>query len=165
MSNINVNLGQPEVSVELTEQSLPVNNGEPELHVYLDGGIGPQGPPGPAGGSVVTYEAGENLSAGRVVVIDGLKAWYFQNTDAAHAGRAFGITTTSATAGSNVSIQIAGVLQDAAFGFTADRIVWVGEDGEIFDTQPVTGAIIQKAGVAVADKKLIIDLSLHILEN
>lgn len=159
MSDVTVQLAQPEISVNLTEQQIVVQIVEGNLAAYFDGGTGPQGPPGAAGGTVVQYEAGENLSTGRVVIIDGLKAWYFQNDDLSHAGRAFGITTSSAVAGNDVSIQIAGVLQDAAFNFTADRIVWVGADGEIFDTIPVTGALLQKAGVACEDKKLLIDFS------
>lgn len=164
MSDVTVQLAQPEISVNLAEQHITVQIVEGNLAAYFEGGTGPQGPPGPPGGSVVEYEAGENLSSGRVVIIDGLKAWYFQNTDASHAGRAFGITTTSATAGNDVSIQVSGVRQDAAFGFTADRIVWAGADGEIFDTIPLTGSL-QKAGVACEDKKLLIDLSLHILKS
>lgn len=128
-------------------------------------GSGPPGPAGPAGGSTVTYAAGENLSAGRVVVVDTLEAWYFQNTDTTHVGRAFGITTTSATAGNNVTIQVSGLVQDAAFTFTADTPLWVGADGEVFNTQPVTGVIIQKAGVAYEDKKLLIDFSVSVLKN
>lgn len=121
-------------------------------------------PPGSAANFEV-YPAGENLSSGRVVIIDGLEAWYFQNTDAAHAGRAYGVTKTSATAGNDVTIQVQGVIQDAAFNFTADRIVWVGADGEIFDTQPVTGVLVQKVGVAAEDKKMMIDFSIQILKN
>lgn len=121
-------------------------------------------PPGSAA-NFETYPAGQNLSSGRVVIIDGLAAWYFQNTDATHAGRAYGVTKTSAVTGNNVTIQVQGVIQDAAFNFTADRIVWVGADGEIFDTQPITGVLIQKAGVAAEDKKMMIDFSINIKKN
>ncbi len=121
-------------------------------------------PPG-SSANFETYPAGQNLSSGRVVIIDGLEAWYFQNTNAAHAGRAYGVTKTSATAGNDVTIQVQGVIQDAAFNFTADRIVWVGADGEIFDVQPVTGVLVQKAGVASEDKKMMIDFSIQILKN
>ena len=121
-------------------------------------------PPGSAA-NFETYPAGQNLSSGRVVIIDGLEAWYFQHTDATHAGRAYGVTKTSAAIGNNVTIQVQGVIQDAAFNFTADRIVWVGADGEIFDTQPITGVLIQKAGVAAEDKKMMIDFSINIKKN
>jgi len=157
MADINVTLTQS-ANVQATVSNTPV------INVQMLGS-GPPGPPGPAGGSTVTYEAGENLSAGRVVIIDGLAAWYFQNTDSTHLGRAFGITTTSAITGNNVTIQVTGLVTDAAFGFTADKTVWVGADGEIFDTQPVTGTLIQKAGVAYENKKLLIDFSISVKKN
>lgn len=118
-----------------------------------------------ASASYETYPAGQNLSAGRVVIIDGGEAFYFQNTDATHVGRAYGVTKTSATTGNNVSIQAYGIIQDAAFTFTADNSVWVGTDGEIFDSIPATGVIIQKAGVASEDKKMLIDFGVQILKS
>lgn len=157
MADINVTLTQT-ATVQATVSNTPV------INVQMLGS-GPPGPAGPAGGSTITYAAGQNLSTGRVVIIDDLEAFYFQNTNSAHVGRAIGITTTSATTGNNVTIQVSGVVQDAAFGFTADKTVWVGADGEIFDTQPGTGVIIQKAGVSAEDKKLLIDFSVSVLKN
>lgn len=157
MADINVTLTQS-ATVEATVSNTPV------INVTMLGS-GPPGPPGPAGGSTVTYEAGETMSAGRVVVVDDLAAWYFQNTDATHIGRAFGITTTSATAGNNVTIQVSGLVTDAAFTFTADTSLWVGADGEIFNTQPVSGVVIQKAGVAYENQKMLIDFSVSVLKN
>jgi len=90
MADINVTLTET-ATVQATVSNTPV------INVTMLGS-GPPGPAGPAGGSTITYEAGQNLSTGRVVVVDGLQAWYFQNTDSTHLGRAFGITTTSATA-------------------------------------------------------------------
>lgn len=121
-------------------------------------------PPG-SSASFETYEAGENLSSGRVVVVDNLLAMYFQHTDATHLGRAYGVTKTSAALGADVTIQVYGVLQDAAFNFVADTSLWVGADGEIFNTQPVGGVIVQKAGVAAEDKKMKIDFSIQIKLN
>lgn len=121
-------------------------------------------PPG-ASASFEIYEAGENLSSGRVVVIDSLQALYFQHTNTAHVGRAYGVTKTSAAAGADVTIQVYGVIQDAAFSFVADTTLWVGADGEIFNTMPVGGVVIQKAGVAAEDKRMMIDFSIQILKN
>lgn len=128
-------------------------------------GSGPPGPEGPPGGSTVTYPAGENLSSGRAVIIDGGEAFYFDNTTAAHAGRVFGITRTSATAGNNVTIQVTGIVTDAAFTFAPDNELWIGADGEIFDSMPLTGILIQKAGVAVESEKMLIDFAVQILRN
>lgn len=143
--------------------SLPTDGNVGDVLTWDGAAWGPE-PPG-AAGNLEVWEAGENLSAGRVVVIDNLQAWYFQNTNATHAGRAYGVTKTSATAGNDVTIQVQGTITDAAFNFTADRIVWIGADGEIFDVQPVSGVIVQKAGVAVEDKKMKIDFSIQILRN
>lgn len=121
-------------------------------------------PPG-SSASFEIYQAGESLSSGRVVVIDNLLAMYFQHSDVAHVGRAYGVTKTSAAMGANVTIQVYGVLQDAAFNFVADTSLWVGADGEIFNTQQVGGVIIQKAGVAAENKKMMIDFSIQILKN
>lgn len=139
---------------------------EGDIVVLLpQGEAGPQGPAGPEGGSAVTYQAGENLSTGRVVVIDGAEAFYFQPDDLTHVGRAFGVTVTSATSGNDVDIQVSGIVQDAAFGFAEDMLLWVDADGEIVDTQPSDTSIIQKAGVSAEDKKMRIDLSICILKQ
>lgn len=187
MPDITVNVVTSEVIINIAPVDCTVNGAPVEVEINCCGGgvLGvPQDgdvgdvltktgatatdyewlPPGSAA-NFETYPAGQNLSSGRVVVIDGLEAWYFQNTDATHAGRAYGVTKTSAVTGNNVTIQVQGVIQDAAFNFTADRIVWVGADGEIFDTQPITGVLIQKAGVAAEDKKMMIDFSINIKKN
>ena len=176
MSDITIEITQTEVSFSLQTPVIEIEfpTSLPGVLLPTDGDVGdvltwngaiwrPEAPGTSA--NLEVYPAGENLSAGRVVIIDGLEAWYFQNTDATHAGRAYGITKTSATVGSDVTIQVQGVIQDAAFNFTADRIVWVGADGEIFDSQPVTGVLVQKAGVAAEDKKMRIDFSIQILKN
>lgn len=120
-------------------------------------------PPGSSAG-LETRQAGENLSSGRVVIIDGDQAFYFQNTNIAHKGRAYGITKTSALTGADVTIQIYGLVSDAAFTFTPDTTLWVGADGEIFSAIP-NGLIIQKAGVGAENDKMRIDFSIQITNN
>lgn len=115
--------------------------------------------------STVTLIAGQNLSAGRVVILDNDRVFYFQNTDRTHQCRAFGITTTSATSGNTVTVAVFGLVQDSSFGFTQDTTLWVGDDGTIYSTQPATGVLIQSAGVAYGDKKVRIDFSLSLYKN
>lgn len=122
-------------------------------------------PPGSAVNFEV-YPAGQNLSSGRVVIVDGGEAFYFQPATIAHAGRAFGVTKTSASIGNDVTIQVSGVIQDASFfTFVADTTLWVGADGEVFNTVPVVGVIVQKAGVAVEDQRMKIDFSIQIIKS
>jgi len=128
----------------------------------MTGGMGPQGPPGPPGGSVVVVEAGQNLSSGRVVIMDGGVAMYFQPSDVSHAGRAYGVTTSSALIGNDVNVQVLGDVTDAAFTFSVDRLLWVGNDGEIFDTVPAL-AVLQKAGISTLPDTMKIDFSQQII--
>jgi hypothetical protein len=118
---------------------------------------GPQGEPGPPGGAVVTYTAGENLSAGRLVILNSGTVRYFQPANSAHAGRAFGVTKTSATNGQTVQVQVAGVLSDAAFSFTPDAPVYARADGELFATPSGTG-IVQFVGTALSANSVNINI-------
>lgn len=124
---------------------------------------GPQGIPGPAGGSAVQYPAGENLSAGRVVVIDNGEAVYFQPSITAHGGRAFGVTMASANSGDLVNIQVLGEPTDVGFSAFANVPLYVGDDGEIQTTFPASG-LIQKAGFGTGTNKIMIDFSTQILQ-
>lgn len=139
-----------DIAVEITSSTIAV-----ELAVGAQGPVGPAGPPG---GSAVTYTAGETLAAGRVVVIDGDEAFYFQPSDATHQGRAYGVTTTGATIGANVDIQIGGEITNGAFTFGSDTILWVYDNGIIVDTPPAA-TIIQQAGVSAGNLTMRIDFS------
>jgi len=136
---------------------------QPRYSLVLSRGTqGIQGDPGPAGGSTVIYPAGENLNAGRVVIIDGGQAFHFQPSDPTHAGRAFGITTTSAAAASNVTIQTIGEATDASFAAFADVPLFVGTDGELQTTRPTGAVILQSAGMGTGTNKVKIDFSIQI---
>ena len=117
-------------------------------------------PPG-AVNNLETWEAGENLSTGRAVIIEGGQAIYFQPSDPAHGGRAWGITKTSATAGNDVTIQREGVVTDVAFSGFADEALYIGDDGELQTSWPGSG-LLQKAGIAAGSNKVKIDFSIQI---
>jgi hypothetical protein len=126
---------------------------------------GPVGPQGPAGGTAFSsFLAGENLSAGRAVILDGGQAFYFQPDDATHAGRLFGVTTSSALAGAAVSIQVGGVVTDAAFTGLDDATCWVGANGQITTTRPSSG-VVQKVGLGLGSNMLLIDFSIQIIQS
>ena len=118
---------------------------------------GPQGPIGPAGGSAVSYVAGENLSSGRAVIMDGGEVYYFQPTNAAHAGRLYGVTTTAASIGTNVTIQIGGEISNVAFTFSADAGIYVGANGVLQTSKPGSG-LVQYAGVSVTGTKIRLEI-------
>lgn len=169
-----------QVSVDALNIDVDINATGPQ------GATGPAGPGVPTGGTVgqvlaklsstdydtewqnpgaasnlETYPAGENLSAGRLVIIDAGQAFYFQVSDPDHAGRAFGITRSSATTGNNVTIQPSGIVTDAAYASLTETTVWAIANGQVSNTRPVSGHV-QKVGVYLGSNKLLIDFSQQI---
>jgi len=133
----------------------------PTAFVFSSSG-GPRGPAGDTAEVAVTVTAGQNLSAGRLVVITAGEAFYFDPTNVAHYGRAFGVTVSSALIGQVATVKQNGTVQDAAFSFSADAPVYVGPDGELSTTPPAYG-MIQLVGTAVAADTLFINILSSIL--
>ncbi len=129
--------------------------------VYAIGKQGPAGPQGPSGGSAVTFPAGEVIAPARVVIIEGGEAFHFQPGNVAHQGRAYGISTASAAIGADTAIQIGGEIEHASFSFSADRMLYVFNNGIIVDTVPSL-ALIQLAGISSENNKMRIDFSISI---
>jgi len=132
--------------------------------VYAIGKQGATGPQGPAGGSAVTYPAGETIAPARVVIIEGGEAFHFQPSDVTHQGRAYGISTASAAIGADTTIQIGGEIEHASFSFSADRMLYVFNNGIIVDTVPSL-ALTQLAGISSENNKMRIDFSISIKKS
>ena len=159
MSDITIEITQTEITFSLQTPVIQIDfpTSLPGVLLPDDGNVGdvltwdgaawgPE-PPG-AAGNLEVWEAGENLSAGKIVIIDGGEAVYFQPANATHAGRAYGVTKTSATAGNDVTIQIAGQVSDPAFAFVAESGLYAAANGSITETKPLT-PLIQYVGFAV----------------
>lgn len=132
--------------------------------VYHIGRTGAQGPPGPAGGSAVTYPAGETIPPARLLIIEGGDAFLFQPSNVDHQGRAYGISTVSAATGADVTMQIGGEMEHASFTFGADKILYCFNNGIIVDTDPDL-ALTQLAGVSAGANKMRIDFSISIKKS
>lgn len=164
MTTIAVNVAaDTTISATVTETVVAVNVvGPPTFNIEIESGVpGPQGPPGPAGGSAVTYPAGEVIAPARVVIIEGGEAFHFQPGNVAHQGRAYGISTASAILGASTTIQINGEIEHASFSFSADRVLYVFNNGIIVDTAPGL-ALVQLAGISSGANKMRIDFSVSI---
>lgn len=162
MSEIRLTLMRPEVRIVLEQRelrfSLPrsvpgvgIPTGGDVGDVLTKTGVGDYVTGWEAPGTsanLTTYPAGENLSAGKIVIIEGGEAIYFQPANATHAGRVYGITKTSATVGNNVTIQIAGAVSDPSFAFVAESGLYAAANGAITETKPIN-PIIQHVGFAV----------------
>jgi hypothetical protein len=111
---------------------------------------GPQGPKGDPGDGIVaqTHEAGTNLSGHRAIRVLSGVAYLCDGTNAAHIGRAIGISTGAAVAGADVEVQTAGLLTEPSWTW-ADGPVFVGASGVL--TQSMVGmAYIHQIGLAVS---------------
>lgn len=118
------------------------------------------------GSSTLSYfiTAGQNLSAGRAVMVDGGSAYYFQPSNTAHHGRMCGVTRTSAVTGASVEVRPIGFIEDAALSFDPNKPLWVSTDGEIVDEINPVWLVIQKAGVSLENDKMVLDFSISILK-
>ena len=151
-----------EITIELVEQEMVFEFLDESITFEFPEGVpGGPGPIGPAGGSAVTVTAGETMSAGRVVIMEADEAFYFQPSNPAHSGRAFGVTLTSATIGGSITVQIAGEATDASFAAFGDVPLYVIADGELSTTWPVSG-LLQKAAIGTGTNKIKLDFSIQI---
>ena len=102
----------------------------------------------------ITATAGEALSGNRAVRFSGGSA-FLADKDAATASHAAGITTGAASSGAAVAIQLDGVMTEPSWAWSPGP-VWLGTTGQLTQTIPVTGSVIQ-IGIAVSATKLAID--------
>ncbi|MDP2786260.1 MAG: hypothetical protein Q8O38_16955 [Sulfurimicrobium sp.] len=134
----------------LTEQVLVFDGGESilvlddgrieALDVAEQGPPGPQGIPGPTGGSALQYLAGIALGGHRMVVLDdaGL-AIYADKSIPAHAGKVLGMTTGAANPGELATIQTGGEMTEPSWSWLLNQPIYLGANGLLTQTPPVTG--------------------------
>ena len=162
MSDITIEFITEEVEIDFVQEEVTINFEQtmPGIGVPTGGNVGDVltktgssdystswEAPG-ASANLETWPAGENLSSGKIVIISSGEAIYFQPANATHAGRAYGVTKTSATAGNDVTIQVSGKISDPSFAFTAESGLYAAANGTITETKPTT-QLIQFVGIAV----------------
>ena len=121
--------------------------------------------PNPTPGSdstVYTCQAGETLSGGRVVIIDGGKAFYFQPSNVAFYGRAFGVTTNAAIINTEVTVKMLGIMDWPDNNLTPGAVYFSGANGAL-TTNPTGLTIVQRIGHAIATNKLKLSFDLNIV--
>lgn len=161
---------QPDVDVVSKTESMPVIVVMPDIEVVVIGEdvnvvdtiheisvvtVGEQGPQGiqgdPGSGSAETYVAGEAIGGHRVIVTNSAgKAIYANNTDATHANAATKITLGAAALDDNVEVQLVGRIVEPSFAWTPGATLYVGTNGQMTETVPVSPAVFSKP-VAVAE--------------
>lgn len=118
---------------------------------------GDKGDPGEGGIATKTVAAGENISSGATVVLQGGKAYKFNPNDLNHLGRVLGITRTSGLTDAQITVQTNGECYDAAYELTPEKPCFCDAEGRITTNVPAT-KIIQPLGVALDAKTLYLNI-------
>jgi len=102
----------------------------------------------------ITAEAGQNISATRLVkIVSGIATYFDPTTDAEAAG----IATTAATTGNPVTVTLSGKVEIAGWGLTPGALYWAGANGQIFSTDPAN-VLSKQIGVADDANTLILNI-------
>lgn len=107
---------------------------------------GEQGPPGSGGSTALTMTAGAALSGRRMVVTNSSgHAIYADQTMIDHAHRVLGITTGAAALGAAVIVQTSGEFTESTWNWNIDHPIFLGINGQLTQTVPATGVLLQVA--------------------
>lgn len=117
--------------------------------------LGVMGPPGPMGGALLCT-AGATVGGHRVVVIgpDG-KVQHANASDLSHAGLGMGLTTCAAAEGESVVVVVAGEVNEPSWSWAASQPIYLSDNGQLTQTPPSTGALIQVGYPSLPTRMLI----------
>jgi hypothetical protein len=155
-------LDNPMPAVILDSPPPTVVTDQPRPVVILDntGAIGPQGPPGDAGGLTVTYDAQVPLSGHFAVkIVAGSDVNYPDNTVPTDGDLIIGITTGAASQGAPATVQVAGTITEPSWNWALGG-VYVAQGGALTQNPPQapTAAWIKQIGIALAPTVLLVQL-------
>lgn len=100
--------------------------------------------------------AGEAISAQKVVAIVNDLAYQADSSNLAHLNLVFGVATGGVLAGSAVTIQTYGLMEDNGWNWVAGSSVFLGTDGTLTQTAPTAG-FAQKIGMPLDPTTLFIE--------
>lgn len=131
--------------------------------VPIQGPPGPQGIPGPSGGTTLERTADVVLSAYKVVYATaGDGANYADHTQLLHRLGLLGITLHAASSGSLVQIIRSGELEEATWSWTPELPIYCGVGGMLTQVPPTTGWLGQVA-YATSPTSIIVNLGPPVL--
>lgn len=138
-----------------SEIIIEVNTDVEVLEAAAQGPRGPQGIPGPAGGTSHVRNSAAALSALLVVWEDELGVVRpLDSTDEDHIDLLCGLTITGTSSVGPVTVQRTGAVDDTAWAWTPGR-VYLGAGGSLTQTPPNNGFDVL-VGVAVSPTRLIL---------
>ena len=134
------------VTLDALQVSAPVYIGQ-------RGVDGADGAPGVAGGVVVLCTAGEALGGHRVVVLNAAaEAVYASNAVPEHLHKVLGLTTGAVILGAEATVQTGGEMIEPTWAWALDAPIFLGVDGLLTQTPPVSGFMLVVAFLVTATK-------------
>ena len=106
-------------------------------------------------GNIITVTAGASLGGHRAVVIDSGVAQYADSTTTGNATRVVGLTKGAITSGTSGEVQTYGELVEPSFAWTPGEPIYLGTNGQLTQTVPTSGFILQVA-IAITATKIFI---------
>lgn len=110
----------------------------------------------------LSYEAGETLLARKAVCIKNGKLYYADYTDTTTVN-VIGITKESGSIGDRVKVFVFGDIEDSEFNFDTTKYIFVGENGNLIQTPPISGYSGLIAKPITSSRIRIVDFSYIVL--
>lgn len=147
-----------EIVISTTVVELVIDT-QPEMQVIETfGEQGPAGVNGIDGAPTAVGTAGQSISGHRAVLVgtDGLVRYASaQNPD--HLGRVGGVAMNAGLPGDEIRFVSFGDLEEPSWDWDVDLPVYLGADGHLTQTEPVTG-FLQIIGMPAGPTKLFVDI-------
>lgn len=129
------------------------------ISVELGARQGLAGAPGAPGGAGAVYPAAESVSGHRVVGVDASGAVFAASADAlSHALRIAGVSLNAATAGDDVTVVGAGIVQHDGWAFNPGLPVYLGLAGALVQALPMGALYARVIGTAVGSTRVLVDM-------
>lgn len=128
--------------------------------VSLPGGVqGPPGPTGPAGGAASTYTAAIAISGHVAAKVEATGKISPASSDTlSDAARLVGITLNAAAQDADCTVQAGDVITHSGWAFTPDALIFLGLNGALVESVPVSAVFTQVIGKAIAPTKVLIGI-------
>lgn len=110
------------------------------------GGTGTQGPPGETEGATFLASAGETIHGLRAVRIVNDELFHPDTSVTAHGPQTIGVALQSGPIGTPLLVRTGGLIEEASWNWAAGY-VWCGVDGQLTQSPPSTGWLLQMGRV------------------
>lgn len=147
------------VEIEALKTQIEINNTVPVVEVLNNGSITINIS---SSGAVEAITSTENISTHRIVACINNRLELASKDNADHAYSIVGMSISSGSDGSVIFVQSGGVITDESWFWTENLPLWLNVNGEMIQTAPTSGFLIQ-VGIPIATNKVLIEIQEAIL--